>query len=148
MPNNTDYVLKIDGITGDSVQRGFEGWFTLISYAWGVDGNDGGHPAGLPLVVETPAVKGVPLVEDKALQGSTLPRVELQAVLATTRPSGWIFKAVLTNAKVVSSALGWNAQDGVITRWSLSEYTQAEVSSRFLDARGNWTPISTATWRP
>lgn len=148
MPNNTDYVLKIDGITGDSVQRGFEGWFTLTSYAWGVDGSDGGHPVGLPLVVETPAIKGVPPVEDKALQGSTLPRVELQAVLTTTRPSGWVFKAVLTNAKVVSSALGWDGQVGLITRWSFSDYTQADVSSRSLDARGNWTPVSAATWRP
>lgn len=141
----TDYFLKIDGITGDSVQRGYEGWFTVAAYRWAVDGSGGASPDALPLVVDTVAFKGVPPVEAKAAAGSPLPRVEFQAY--ESPPGGWSLRIVLTNPRIVASAIEWASGADLITRWSLGDYTQADVSSRSVDARGNWLPATNATWR-
>lgn len=144
----TDYFLKIDGITGDSVQRDFEGWFTISAFAWSVDGSGAASPDALPLDVDTLAFKGVPLVEAKAAAASPLPRVEFQAYESAGRAGGgWSLRIVLTNARVLSSGIELSGSGHLVTRWSLWDYTQADVSSRTRDARGNWLPATTATWR-
>lgn len=140
------YLLKIDGISGDSTVRGFEGWFTLESYRWEVDGAAGGKTAGLPLTVAYSTVAGLIAVEKKAATGARLARIELQVVGgAPSRPNEWSFKIVLADPLVTPTAMAWNEGE-LSTSWSFSDYSRADVSSRSTDNTGQWSPISSAAW--
>ena len=139
-----DNFLKIDGITGDAVQRGYEGWFSITTFAWSVDGSGSASPDALPLDVDTIAFKGVPLVEAAATTAARLPRVELQSYAP---PGGWVLRIVLTNARILSSGIELSGNGHLVTRWSFGDYVQADISSRTTDSRGNWLPPTTATWR-
>lgn len=141
-PTMTDYFLKIDGISGASRARGFEGWFDLLGYHWEMDGSGNASIAGLPLVVQTMSLGGLPAVEKKAAAGSRLDRVELQAVTSNNNP-GWYFKVVLAGAQVTTSTL---TGTDLTTTWSLGDYSRADVSGRSRDARGAWGPATTASW--
>ena len=140
------YLLKIDGISGDSALRGFEGWFTLESYRWEVDGAAGGKTAGLPLTVALLGVVGLTAVEKKAATGTRLARIELQVVGGpASRLMEWSFKLVLADPLVTPTAIAWNEGE-LSTSWSFSDYSRADVSSRSTDNTGQWSPISSATW--
>jgi hypothetical protein len=141
-PTMTDYFLKIDGISGASRAGGFEGWFDLLGYHWEMDGSGNASIAGLPLVVQTMSLGGLPAVEKKAAAGSRLDRVELQAVTSNNNP-GWYFKVVLAGALVTTSTL---TGTDLTTTWSLGDYSRADVSGRSRDARGAWGPATTASW--
>ena len=136
------YFLRIDGISGASRAQGFEGWFDLLGYHWEMDGSGNSPVAGLPLVVQTMSLRGLPGVEKKAAAGSRLARVELQAVTSGNNP-GWYFKVVLAGALVTASTL---TGTDLATTWSLGDYSRADVSGRSRDARGSWGPVTTASW--
>ncbi len=142
-----DYLLRIDGIAGDSTQRGFERWFTLTSYDWEVDGSAGGRPDALPLVVTTLSLTGLVAVERKAAEGARIGAVELVALSVQGRSSDWYLKLLLTDPVVVSSTMSVSGAADLTTQWSFGDYPRADVTSRSKDARGNWLPPVTATWR-
>lgn len=142
-----DYLLRIDGIAGDSTQRGFERWFTLTSYDWEVDGSAGGRPDALPLVVTTLSLTGLVAVERKAAEGARIGAVELVALSVQGRSSDWYLKLLLTDPVVLSSTMSVSGAADLTTQWSFGDYPRADVTSRSKDARGNWLPPVTATWR-
>ena len=142
-----EYLLRIDGIAGDSTQRGFERWFTLTSYDWEVDGSAGGRPDALPLVVTTLSLTGLVAVERKAAEGARISAVELVALSTQGRSGDWYLKLLLTDPIVVSSTMSVSGATDLTTQWSFGDYPRVDVTSRSKDARGNWLPPVTATWR-
>jgi type VI protein secretion system component Hcp len=84
------YFLKVDGVTGDSTVKGFEGWFAVDGYDLGVQNTGsigsatGGAGAGKaqfsPLTVDIDSLAGLaPLLGDVA-SGHALKSVELVGV--------------------------------------------------------------------
>ncbi|MFM9134616.1 MAG: type VI secretion system tube protein Hcp [bacterium] len=142
-----DHLLRIDGISGDSTQRGFERWFTLTSYDWEIDGSQGGRPAGLPLVVRTLSLAGLVAVERKAAEGARIAAVELVALASQGRSSDWYLKLLLTDPVITASTVSVTGAEELISQWSFGGYSRADITTRSKDSRGNWLPEVSATWR-
>lgn len=142
-----DYLLRIDGVNGDSTKRGFERWFNVASYEWEVDGTAGGRTTALPLSVTTLSLAGLVDVEKKAADGARIPTVELVALIAPFDANSWRLRLVLTNPVVASSGISLSGGADLSTQWSFGDYSRADITTRSSDGAGGFTAPVTATWR-
>ncbi|HEX4554267.1 MAG TPA: type VI secretion system tube protein Hcp, partial [Xanthobacteraceae bacterium] len=80
------YFLKIDGVTGDSTVKGFEGWFSVDGFDLGVKtpfshsaggGGGAGKPTFSPLTVDIRSLAGLATLFGDAVTGHKLKSVEL-----------------------------------------------------------------------
>ena len=85
--------------------------------------------------------------ETVSLEGARIGAVELVALSVQGRSSDWYLKLLLTDPVVVSSTMSVSGAADLTTQWSFGDYPRADVTSRSKDARGNWLPPVTATWR-
>ena len=84
------YFIKVDGATGDATLKGFEGWFSVDGFDWGVQNSEtigsatGGAGAGKasfsPLTVDIHSLSGLASLFSDAARGENLGTVELAAV--------------------------------------------------------------------
>src|SRR5262249_41795344 len=84
------YFLKVDGATGDSTLKGFEGWFSVDAFDWGLQntrsigsattGAGAGKTSFSPLTVDIHSLTGLATLVGDAVKGSNLGTVELAAV--------------------------------------------------------------------
>src|SRR5246127_1178630 len=84
------YFIKVNGATGDATLKGFEGWFSVDGFDWGVQNSrtigsaTGGAGAGKttfsPLTVDIHSLSGLATLFSDAAKGENLGTVELAAV--------------------------------------------------------------------
>jgi type VI protein secretion system component Hcp len=83
------YLIKVDGATGDSTLKGFEGWFSVDGFDWGVQnsrttstgtGGGAGKTTFSPLTVDVHSLSGLAALFSDAARGQNLGTVELAAV--------------------------------------------------------------------
>ena len=84
------YFIKVNGVTGDATLKGFEGWFAVDAFDWGVQNTTsigsatGGAGAGKasfsPLTVDIHSLSGLASLFGDAARGENLGTVELAAV--------------------------------------------------------------------
>src|SRR5215831_11616251 len=84
------YFLKVEGATGDSTLKGFEGWFSVDSFDWGakdsisIGSAGGGAGTGKttlsPLTVDIHSLTGLATLFGDVATGEHLKTVELAAV--------------------------------------------------------------------
>src|SRR4029077_13291491 len=84
------YFIKVDGATGDATLKGFEGWFAVDGFDWGVQnttsigsagsGAGAGKTSFSPLTVDIHSHSGLATLFSDAARGENLGTVELAAV--------------------------------------------------------------------
>jgi len=84
------YFLKVGGATGDATQKGFEGWFAVDGFDWGVEntgsvtsaggGGGAGKTSFSPLTIDIHSLSGLAALFSDAARGENLGTVELAAV--------------------------------------------------------------------
>ena len=101
------YFLKVNGATGDSTLKGFQGWFSVDGFDWGVQNSrtigsaGGGAGAGKttfsPLTVDVHSLSGLAALFSDAAKGSNLGTVELAAVDTIKGQSLKVYDIKLSN---------------------------------------------------
>src|SRR5262249_49110011 len=101
------YFLKVDGATGDSTLKGFEGWFSVDGFDWGAQDSlsigsaGGGAGAGKttlsPLTVDIHSLTGLAALFGDVATGEHLKTVELAAVDSIKGESLKVYDIKLTN---------------------------------------------------
>ena len=94
MPANStlQYFIKVNGVTGDATLKGFEGWFAVDAFDWGVQnttsigqrdrrrGRRAQRRRSPPLTVDIHSLSGLASLFGDAARGENLGTVELAAV--------------------------------------------------------------------
>lgn len=89
-----EYLLRIDGINGDSTRRGFEGAIEVISWSWGVSqigggpGHGAGAAAGRPDFDELQVVAAVSSASPQLVESCVTGRHHRTAALTGLRSGG------------------------------------------------------------
>src|SRR5579862_1010848 len=106
------YFLKIDGVTGDSTDKNFAGWFTVdgfdigvttpVSIGSGSTGAGAGKATFSPLTVDVHSLTGLASLFGDELKGTDLKSVELVAVESTKGTEQTVYDLKLTNAQIGS----------------------------------------------
>lgn len=140
-----DLMLKIDGVPGDSMLRGWTGWFELADAQWGLEESATLRTVGEPFTFTMRTGFGVPALIKIAAKQQQVARMELQALKPPTAPPMPILKAVILGG-VLDVAVN-PVEDRVLeTRCTLTGYTQATITYITYNAAGKGTE-STAVWR-
>src|SRR5579862_4125760 len=99
------YFLKIDGVTGDSTDKNFAGWFAVDGFDIGVTNptsiGSGSTGAGAGKATFAPLTVVASLFGDE-LKGTDLKSVELVAVESTKGTEQTVYDLKLTNAQIGS----------------------------------------------
>ncbi len=89
--------MKIEGIEGDSTQKGHEKWFDISAYTFnaanlggGMPGSAGGRSGGETQVgeisVSMPGASGVPTITQYVVTGKTVKTVTIESVTSSENP--------------------------------------------------------------
>jgi type VI secretion system secreted protein Hcp len=112
------YYLRLDGIDGESMNRGHEKWFELAAFSWGVQstlspGRGGGAGVGRPVLEPVHATlrgaQGVPALFQTCTTGRHIAAATLDIVATGEQPRS-ILKADL--ADVLVSSVELSGADG------------------------------------
>lgn len=151
----SDYLLKIDGIDGESVMKGFEKHIEISSFSWGVaqaaSGSSGraGKTCPSDLSLSKSVDKATPPLISSAVGGNVSPT----AILIGLRPGGgggaptpyirFEMKNVTVSSYQTSGASGGgSAQDAFSLRFGSATVTYFQQ-----DDGGRNTPVSSASFQ-
>lgn len=144
------YFLQLAGIDGDAVERGYERWFEISDFTWGLDavtassgrGGRSGRMRWNPLVLTAPASAALPLLVDTAARGRRIPTARFDVVqgqrVVTTRYD-------LRDVVITALALAGNAGAPPVLTFSL-QYRKIELTTNRQDAAGGVRPGHTGSW--
>src|SRR5262249_48952171 len=129
------YFLKVDGASGDSTVKGFEGWFSVDGYDIGVQNTGsfstgGGGGAGktqfLPLTVDIHSLAGLSALFRDVATGEHIKSVELVGAETIKGESGNLYDVKLTDV-LVSSFENDPSSNGVETSLSF-DYSKMSLT--------------------
>jgi type VI protein secretion system component Hcp len=137
------YFLKIDGVSGDSTVKGFEGWFSVDGYDIGVQNtgslsSGGGGGAGKaefsPLTVDIHSLAGLATLFGDVASGRHLTSVELVGARTIEGESLKVYDVKLSEV-LVSSFENDPSSNGVETSLSFN-YNKISVTDQPTTAHG------------
>lgn len=116
-----DYVLKIDGVDGESKQEGHEGWIDVLSWSWGESNagawaEGGGGGAGKVSMqgfsFTQKMHKGTPKLMEYCATGKHFPKANLKARKAGGKTETYL-ELKFTDVSVTSYQTGGHGDDPV-----------------------------------
>lgn len=150
-----DYFLKIDGIEGESVTKGYEKQIEISSFSWGVtQATSGGSVrAGKSCPSDLHLTKNVDKATPPLISSAVGGGVSTTAILIGLRPGGsggapqpyirFEMKNVMVSSYQTSGASGGGlAQDALSLRFGSATVTYFQQ-----DANGQTTPVSSSTFQ-
>lgn len=151
-----DYFLKLDGIDGESVQKGHEKWIEIQSFSWGMSnsgsaGHGSGGGAGKVSFQDFHFVARTGIQSPTLLTatgtGEHFKKAVLSVRKAGERPLEWI-KMQLADVLVSSYQVGATqaSDDGLpLDQFSLN-FTKVEMEISAPNADGNPAAVSRGGW--
>lgn len=135
--------MQIQGIDGDVTAEGFEGWFEVFSFSWGVTnhstGVGGGGGAGRPtfsdLSVMKPAGKGSPALFVNCASGRHFARAEVDVAMATEGSLTVFEKFLLSDCLITSYQIGGSGGERPTESLSLN-FTKIEFRQLVQNSEG------------
>ncbi|HMU46453.1 MAG TPA: type VI secretion system tube protein Hcp [Chitinophagaceae bacterium] len=139
--------IKIDGVDGESTERGHEKWIDLLSYKQGVNAESGavsgaarmrtGKTTFSDLTIVKKIDKTSPLLMEKCAKGLTIPKVELE-ITAPNRngTSGVFYKITLTDVRISGVNASSDCSSGCQTMEEVSFYYN-KISWEYTGSNGN-----------
>ena len=108
-PSPLHYFIKIGNLKGDSTVKGYENWFSVDGYDWGVQtpsstsaGGGAGKAQFSPLTVDVHSLAGLAPLFGDAVTGKTLPSVELVGLQGESNLK--VYDVKLSSAQITSFA--------------------------------------------
>jgi type VI protein secretion system component Hcp len=147
------YFLKVDGVTGDSTVKGFEGWFSVDGFDLGVKnisspsagtGGGAGKAQFSPLTVDIHSLTGLASLFGDAASGHVLPKVELAGVETIKGQSLKVYDIKLSDVSV-SGFENDPGPNGVETELTLN-FTKISVTDQPPGRHGRPGTPQTATF--
>jgi type VI secretion system secreted protein Hcp len=148
----SDYLLKLDGIAGESTLKGFEKQIEIQSFSWGVSqaGAGSGNRVGKSCPTDLNLSKGVDKATPPLISSAVGGTVSPTAILIGLRPGGngpqpyirFEMKNVLVSSYSTSGASGGGL---AFDAFSL-KFASATVTYYQQDERGAVTPVSSASF--
>jgi type VI secretion system secreted protein Hcp len=145
--------LRLDGIDGESVNRGHEKWFELSAFSWGVQstlspGRGGGAGIGRPVLeplrVTLASTQSLPILFQAIVSGRHIAAAALDVVSAGEQPRS-VLKWDLQDVLPTSLDVGETGGAAPVTTLALS-YGRVTLSSTGQDAKGGIVPGTSAGW--
>jgi len=119
----SDYLLEIEGVTGESKKRGHEGHIEISSYSWGLSQTSGGSSGGgggagkvsfQDLHFKAPSSRAGPPLFLAAASGQHFPKATLRAFVSGSESTEPYLKVTLTDIVISSfQQSGDDDNDGV-----------------------------------
>lgn len=135
-----DAHIKFDGIEGESRAAGYEGQSDILAFRFSIDSDSGfGGGGGAPVLskfrITALADKASPVLAKKALQGLSIPSVQISFVRSTPQGARQFMTVKLSSATVTHWELGGDDEPSRLLRFDLNP-TSYEIAYRPLDAQG------------
>lgn len=139
--------LKIDGVDGESTERGHEKWIDLLSYKQGVSTESGsasgstrirvGKSSFSDLAIVKKIDKSSPLLMERCAKGVMIPKVELE-ITATNRSgaSGIFYKITLTDVRISGVTASSDCTSGCQTMEEVS-FNYSKITWEYTGSSGN-----------
>lgn len=148
----SDYLLKIDGIEGESVLKGFEKQIEVLSWSWGVTntstGSGSGARAGKACPSDMSFAKNVDKATPPLIAGAVGGTVSSTAILIGLRPGGGggapetYIKYEMKNVMVTSYQTGGSSGGGIAADSFALRFGSATVTYYAQDAKGQVKPVA------
>ncbi len=118
----SDFFIKIDGIDGQSEDKGHSKWIEVIGYTFGGKQNvtiqRGADVSGRgqfePLTFKHPVDKATPKLQQFCMNGQKIPKVELSVCRAIAGAQTEVLNVKLENVKIASAIVSTEENNGVV----------------------------------
>lgn len=147
-PAGDQYFLKIDGIDGESLQKGFEKWIEITDFGFGArraakNGSSAAkEPSEIQMHFDAPVSTASPLLMLSAFDGKA---IKSGGVSVTTNQSVTFLKIELTDIVVSSYEVAATDTDRPQDQCSLS-FGKIKFSYQAQSPTGGLTPPITTVW--
>ncbi|MCB2020046.1 MAG: type VI secretion system tube protein Hcp [Burkholderiaceae bacterium] len=138
-----DYFLHIDGIPGESVDKGHKDWVDIDSFSWGVT-NPGGKPAFMPYGWTQALDKSTPKVFVAVASGKHFDNVKMETVRTVGAPPGSFF--TMSFDDVLFTSLQMSGHSESISVAGALVYNKLTMTYRPLKGDGSYGDPIVGSW--